>query len=120
MLNVTWLDEVDWQHWMTSVSLSASHPSIVRDVPAEETIARLAARTQSKLADVRRQHQDVLKKLLIEIRQLRYSIRRAGTMRLELATLPSGLTGRSDQFLDIIAAFPFLDFVFTLDGFGSG
>jgi integron integrase len=75
MLKVKWLDEVDWQHWMTSVSLSASHPSIARDVPAEETIARLAAHTKSGLSDVRRRHPDVLKKLLIEIRQRGYSIR---------------------------------------------
>ncbi|RTZ98290.1 MAG: integron integrase [Deltaproteobacteria bacterium] len=75
MLNVAWLNEVDWQHWLTSAPLGDNHPTIAREVPAEQTIDRLAERSNSQLSEVRRRHRDTLKKLLIEIRQRGYSIR---------------------------------------------
>jgi len=75
MLEISWLNEVDWQYWLHSFSLDESHPSIAREAPVEETISRLENVKHSRLTEVRRQHRDVLKKLLIEIRQRGYSIR---------------------------------------------
>ena len=75
MLEISWLNEVDWQYWLHSFSLDESHPSIAREAPVEETISRLENVKHSRLTEVRRQHRDVLKKLLIELRQRGYSIR---------------------------------------------
>jgi integron integrase len=74
MLEVPWLDDVDWHHWLHSSSLSDAHPSIAKELPAAETISRLAS-TGSELAKVRLLHGEVLKQLLIVIRQRGYSIR---------------------------------------------
>lgn len=73
MLEVPWLDEVDWSHWQ-SATLSDLHPTIARETPAAETISRLAS-TRSELARVRQRHSELLKQLLIVIRQRGYSIR---------------------------------------------
>ena len=76
MLEVPWLQEVDWQEWMdSSKALSENHPTIARQVPAEETINKLTNQKNSNLSEVRRLHRDVLSKLLIEIRTRGYSIR---------------------------------------------
>jgi len=75
LLEVPWLDEVDWDHWLHSSALSDSHPSIARETPAAETISRLASISGSEQAKVRRLHGEVLKQLLIVIRQRGYSIR---------------------------------------------
>lgn len=59
MLGVSWLPEVDWQHWMdSSSSLAVTHATIAREMPAEETIKRLAEHTQSELTEVRRLYGD--------------------------------------------------------------
>lgn len=75
ILEVDWLDEVDWQHWMQASTLPDSHSSIAREAPAEATISRLASVEGSELAKVRLQHGEILKQLLIVIRQRGYSIR---------------------------------------------
>ncbi len=76
MLEVPWLEEVDWEHWLQAVSLSDSHPSLAREASAEATISRLAQSVPgSELAKVRQRHGEVLKQLLIVIRQRGYSIR---------------------------------------------
>ena len=74
MLEVSWLDEVDWQHWQHSVSLSGAHPTIAREASVDETILKLA-NTGSRLAEVRRLHGDALKQMMMAIRQRGYSIR---------------------------------------------
>lgn len=76
MLNTSWFSEVDWKYWAASAdSLSETHPTIARQVPAEETIDKLANLKNSELTEVRRLHRDLLKQLLIEIRTRGYSIR---------------------------------------------
>lgn len=76
MLEVPWLQEVDWQEWMdSSKALSEDHSTIARQVPAEQTINKLTNQKNSNLSEVRRLHRDVLSKLLIEIRTRGYSIR---------------------------------------------
>ncbi len=61
MLDVPWLDMVDWQYYMdSSVSLAESHATIAREIPAEETIDRLAKREASPLAAVRKSHKELL------------------------------------------------------------
>jgi len=76
MLNVAWLSEVDWKYWMDSASsLPEAHSTIAREVPAEETIEKLANLKSSKLTKVRRLHKEVLKQLLIEVRRRGYSIK---------------------------------------------
>ncbi len=74
MLEVPWLNEVDWPHWLSS-SLSDVHPTIAREAPAAETISRLSNIPGSEQAKVRQRHGEVLKQLLIVIRQRGYSIR---------------------------------------------
>ena len=62
MLEIPWLQEVDWLKWMdSSKALPDDHPTIAGQVPAEETIHKLANQKHSKL--------------LIEIRTRGYSIR---------------------------------------------
>ena len=74
MLEVPWLQEVDWKDWMdSSMALPEGHSTIAYEVPAEETIDKLANLKHSKLSEVRRLHRDILKKLLIEIRTRGYS-----------------------------------------------
>ena len=76
MLNASWFSEVDWKYWTASAdSLSETHSTIARQVPAEKTIDRLANLKNSELTEVRRIHRDLLKQLLIEIRRRGYSIR---------------------------------------------
>ncbi len=75
MLETPWLNDVDWQHWMTAASLPANHASIAREIPAAETISRLANAPNRELSKVRKQHQEILKQLLMVIRQRGYSIR---------------------------------------------
>jgi len=75
MLEVPWLNEVDWHHWLHSFSLSGTHPTIAREASVDETISKLANISGSRLAEVRRLHGDIFKQLLMEIRQRRYSIR---------------------------------------------
>lgn len=76
MLGAAWIGEVDWQYWLqSSTKLEPSHPTIARSTPARETIANLARQNKSRLAEVRRQHEKLLTKLLVEIRSRGYSIR---------------------------------------------
>ena len=76
MLNASWFSEVDWKYWTASAdSLSKTHSTIARQVPAEKTIDKLANLKNSGLIEVRRLHGDLLKQLLIEIRRRGYSIR---------------------------------------------
>jgi len=43
MLDTPWLSEVDWKYWMDSSSfLSENHSAIAFEVPAEDTINKLA------------------------------------------------------------------------------
>ncbi len=74
MLEVPWLNDVDWSHWLSS-TLSDLHPTIAKETPAAETISRLASISGSELTKVRQLHSEVLKQLLIVIRQRGYSIR---------------------------------------------
>ncbi len=74
MLEVPWLNEVDWPHWLSS-SLSDAHPTIAKETPAAETISKLSNISGSRLAKVRQSHGEVLKQLLMVIRQRGYSIR---------------------------------------------
>ncbi len=74
MLDVPWFNEVDWTHWQSS-SLSDAHPTIAKETPAAETISRLANIPGSELTKVRQRHGEVLKQLLMVIRQRGYSIR---------------------------------------------
>jgi hypothetical protein len=71
MLEVPWLQEVEWMD--SSMALPEGHSTIAYEVPAEETIDKLANLKHSKLSEVRRLHRDILKKLLIEIRTRGYS-----------------------------------------------
>ncbi|HFQ80553.1 MAG TPA: integron integrase [Desulfobacterales bacterium] len=75
MLEVSWLDDVDWQHWLRSTCLGEFHPTVAGTIPAEKTITKLAQIKGSALAEVRRCHGEVLQLLLIQIRQRGYSIR---------------------------------------------
>ncbi len=68
MLDVPWLNKVDWPHWLSS-SLSEAHPTIAKEVPAAETTAKLSNSARSKLATVRHRHGEILKQLLMVIRQ---------------------------------------------------
>ena len=86
MLNTSWFPEVDWKYWAASAdSLSEPHSTIARQVPAEETIDKLANLKNSGLTEVRRLHRDLLKQLLIEIRRRGYSIRTEQTYESWLA-----------------------------------
>ena len=86
MLNTSWFPEVDWKYWAASAdSLSEPHSTIDRQVPAEETIDKLANLKNSGLTEVRRLHRDLLKQLLIEIRRRGYSIRTEQTYESWLA-----------------------------------
>ena len=76
MLDVPWLADVDWQHYLdSSVSLPESHATIAREIPAKETIEKLAKIKDSTLAEARKLYGDLLQQLLIEIRRRGYSIR---------------------------------------------
>ncbi|VAW40774.1 hypothetical protein MNBD_DELTA03-987 [hydrothermal vent metagenome] len=68
MLEVSWLDDVDWQHWLRSTCLGEFHPTVAGTITAEETITKLAQIKGSALAEVRRCHGEVLQLLLIQIR----------------------------------------------------
>jgi len=57
LLNVPWLNEVDWQFWLdSSRELAEDHPSIAREIPAEQTIDKLSDITGSQLAPYRQAH----------------------------------------------------------------
>lgn len=76
LLQVSWLAKVDWKYWIdSSMSLPEMHVSIARDIPAKETIEKLAHVKNSKLGNVRRLYKDLFTDLLIEIRKRGYSIR---------------------------------------------
>lgn len=76
MLEVSWLQEINWQFWIdSSYSITDTHPTIAREIPAESTIDKLASLKNSELTEVRNTHKDLLKQLLIEIRSRGYSIR---------------------------------------------
>ena len=75
MLQVPWLDEVDWHHWLHSFSLSSTHSTVAREASVDETISKLANISGSRLAEVRRLHSVIFKQLLTVIRQRGYSIR---------------------------------------------
>ena len=63
MLEVPWLQEVDWKDWMdSSMALPEGHSTIAYEVPAEETIDKLANLKHSNLSEVRRLHRDILKR----------------------------------------------------------
>ena len=75
MLEVPWLEEVDWHYWLSAVMLPKQHPTIAREASAQETISHLSENPQSQLSAVRKKHQEVLSKLLLVLRQRGYSIR---------------------------------------------
>ena len=74
MLQVPWLDEVDWHHWLHSLSLSGTHSTIAREASVDETLSKLANILGSRLAEIRRLHGGNFKQLLMVIRQRGYSI----------------------------------------------
>ena len=74
MLEVPWLDEVDWHHWLHSLSLSGTHSTIAREASVDETLSKLANISGSRLAEIRRLHGGNFKQLLMVIRQRGYSI----------------------------------------------
>ena len=76
MLDVAWMSEVDWTHWMNSAAVvTESHATVAREISAAETIDQLANVNGSAHSDVRKKHREVLTQLLVEIRQRHYSIR---------------------------------------------
>jgi integron integrase len=75
MLKVDWLQQVDWQHWLHSVSLADTHPTIVEQASVESTLKIKENVRHSNLTAIRQRHHDLLKELLVQIRQRGYSIR---------------------------------------------
>jgi len=68
--------EFSWQEWIdSSQSISTHHASIAREEPASDTVHKLASVQRSNLAMVRKQHGELLTRLLVEIRRRGYSIR---------------------------------------------
>ncbi|MCB2184723.1 MAG: integron integrase [Desulfobulbaceae bacterium] len=76
LIEAPWAVNFDWQYWLDSAaSLPDSHPTVAPSQPVEDTIDRLANIQGSELAETRKKHKEILKKLLIEIRSRGYSIR---------------------------------------------
>jgi len=76
LLNAPWLTKVDWQYWLdSSRSLADNHASIAHEIPAEQTIEKLANIKGSRLAPIRQAHKNILKQFIIEIRSRGYSIK---------------------------------------------
>ncbi len=76
VLDVSWLSEVDWNYWLqSSVTLPDTHATIARETSAQQTINKLSRSDKSNLSVIRRDHQELLTRLLIEIRRRGYSIR---------------------------------------------
>lgn len=76
LLEVKWINEIDWKHWLeSSTSLSTSHPTIAREIPAEQTVEKLSRIKGSSLAETRKLYKNEIKQLLLEIRKRGYSIR---------------------------------------------
>lgn len=75
MLGAEWFENVDWEHWLNSVSLTDTHPTVADKASVEETLRTLKNVKRSNLTDIRKRHHDLLKELLVQIRQRGYSIR---------------------------------------------
>lgn len=76
----------DWQHWMdSSISLGATQATVARELPAEQTIDKLARPKGSHLAETMRLYKDPLKRLLVEIRGRGYAIRTEQTYESRVA-----------------------------------
>jgi len=76
MLDVPWLDQVNWDHWRDCApSLAPDHPTLARERPLSESLAAETSSDSSPLAAVKREHAQVLERLITEIRRRGYSIR---------------------------------------------
>lgn len=76
MIKINWFSDFDWDYWIScSKTISETHASIARELPAKETIDKLSNKKYSNLSQVRLKHKNILKQLLIEIRARNYSIR---------------------------------------------
>jgi len=76
MLEVPWLDQVDWDHWRDCApSLAPDHPTLARERPLSESLEPEACCKSSPLAAVKREHAQVLARLITEIRRRGHSIR---------------------------------------------
>ena len=68
----------DWQYWKDSAqSLESGHATIARDTPPDPAPARQRQRTGDDrgVNAIRRQHGELITKLVVEIRRRAYSIR---------------------------------------------
>lgn len=76
LLGVSWSKEVDWPGWKEgSRSLSPEHPTVARDYSPRDHSGPGPAGDSGSLNEVRRDHHEILNRLVSGIRTRHYSIR---------------------------------------------
>ncbi len=104
MVHLSWVDGFDWEHWRASARvLSDRHPTMARE-------ARTRTHgTPDDAATVRKQHHDLIERMVAEIRRRGYSIRTEQTYISWAVRFIGFHHGRDPADLDMSAISSFLE-----------